>query len=155
MQSADQQRFEEAEGWFDLGDLDTAMASLDQISPGVCEQPAVLEMRYHICVRRGNWDQALEFAEDMTRVAPGSLNSATLHACALHQIGRREEAYELLRPACDAFPAESSPPYILSRVCCALGRIEEARKWLEKALKLGGKDLRLQALEDDELTAIW
>lgn len=61
----------------------------------------------------------------------------------------------VIHSTCDAFPAESSPPYILSRICCRLGRIEEAREWLAKALELGGKDLKLQALEDEELTAVW
>lgn len=155
MESDDQQSFNEAEGWFDLGNLDAALAALDKISPGVCEQPAVLEMRYHICVKRRNWEAALEFAEDLASVAPDNLNSATLLGCALHQLGRNVEAYNILKPACDAFPIESSPPYVLARVCCALGEIEEARKWLTKALNLGGSELRLEALDDEELTAIW
>ena len=126
MESADQQRFEEAEAWFELGDLDEALGALDQISPGVREQPAVLEMRFHVCVKRNQWEAALEIARDLSRIAPGSLNAATLLACALHRLGRSEEAYDVVKPACAAFPEESGPPYILSRICCALGRTGEA-----------------------------
>ena len=155
MESADQQRFEEAEAWFELGDLDEALGALDQISPGVREQPAVLDMRFHVCVKRNQWEAALEIARDLSRIAPGSLNAATLLACALHRLGRSEEAYDVVKPACAAFPEESGPPYILSRICCALGRTGEAREWLGAALELGGKELKLQALEDEELAAVW
>jgi hypothetical protein len=36
-----------------------------------------------------------------------------------------------------------------------LGRSEEAREWLAKALEIGGKELKLQALDDEELAAVW
>jgi hypothetical protein len=60
-----------------------------------------------------------------------------------------------LKPACDAFPHESGPPYNLARICCALGQVEEARQWLAKALEIGGAELKLQALDDEELAAVW
>jgi hypothetical protein len=40
-------------------------------------------------------------------------------------------------------------------ICCALGQVDEAREWLAKALEIGGKELKLQALDDAELAAIW
>jgi hypothetical protein len=36
-----------------------------------------------------------------------------------------------------------------------MDRIEEAREWLAKALEIGGKELKLRAVEDEELAAIW
>jgi tetratricopeptide (TPR) repeat protein len=73
----------------------------------------------------------------------------------LHRLGCTVEAYETLKPACDAFPHESGPPYNLARICCALGQVEEAREWLAKALEIGGAELKLQALDDEELAAVW
>jgi hypothetical protein len=35
------------------------------------------------------------------------------------------------------------------------GNREEARQWLAKALEIGGAEPKLQALDDEELAAIW
>ena len=40
-------------------------------------------------------------------------------------------------------------------ICCVQGQVEEARQWLGKALEIGGKELKLQALDDEELAAVW
>jgi TPR repeat protein len=37
----------------------------------------------------------------------------------------------------------------------ALGQVDEAREWLAKALEIGGKELNLRALDDEELAAVW
>jgi hypothetical protein len=36
-----------------------------------------------------------------------------------------------------------------------LGQVDEAREWLAKALEIGGEELKLQALDDEELAAVW
>lgn len=86
-----------------------------------------------------------------------SLNGSVLLACALHKLGRTDEACETLNPACNAFPKESGPPYNLARNRCALGRIAEAqaRQWLARALEIGGEELKRRALADEELAAVW
>jgi len=86
--------------------------------------------------RTDRWAKVLEIARDLINVAPDIPNGPVLLACALHKLGRTQEAYETLKPACDAFPNESGPPYNLARFCCALGRIEEVRQWLAKALEI-------------------
>jgi hypothetical protein len=45
--------------------------------------------------------------------------------------------------------------YSLACICCALGRVEEARQSLARAVEIGDKELKLRALEDEELAAIW
>ena len=155
MELDDQRHYDTAQGWLELGNLAEAEAALDRISPGVCEQPAVLEMRFHICAQTDRWDEAHELGKDFLFIEPDSLNAPALVARALHRLGRSAEAYELLKPVCDAFPGESGPPYNLACICCALDRVEEAREWLAKALEIGGKELKLRALEDEELAAIW
>jgi hypothetical protein len=52
MESDDQEHFDAAEGWLELGNLAEAEAALNRLSPGIREQPAVLEMRFHICAQR-------------------------------------------------------------------------------------------------------
>ena len=112
-------------------------------------------MRFHICAQTDRWDEAYELGKDCLFSEPDKLNGAVLLACALNKLGRSQEAYATLRPVCDAFPDESGPPYNLARICCALGQVEEAREWLAKALEIGGNELKLQALDDEELAAVW
>jgi hypothetical protein len=52
MESGDQHHFDTAQGWLELGNLAEAEAAPNRISPGVCEQPAVLEMCFHICAQQ-------------------------------------------------------------------------------------------------------
>ena len=52
MELDDQRHYDAAQGWLELGNLPEAEAALDRISPGIREQPAVLEMRFHICAQR-------------------------------------------------------------------------------------------------------
>lgn len=155
MELDDQEHFDEAEGWLELGNLAEAEAALDRISPGSCKQPAVLEMRFHICAQTDRWDEAYELGKDCLFIEPDGLNGPVLLARALHRLGRSAEAYDTLEPVCDAFPGESGPAYCLACICCALGRVEEARQWLARALEIGGKELKLRALEDEELAALW
>ena len=155
MELDDQEHYDTAQGWLELGNLAEAEAALDRISPGIREQPAVLEIRFHICAQTDRWDEAYELGKDCLFIQPDGLGGPVLLAHALHKLGRSQEAYATLRPVCDAFPHESGPPYNLARICCALGQVEEARQWLAKALEIGGAELKLQALDDEELAAVW
>jgi tetratricopeptide (TPR) repeat protein len=112
-------------------------------------------MRFHICAQTDRWDEAYELGKGCLFIEPDGLNGPVLLAHALHKLGRSQEAYATLRPVCDAFPGESGPPYNLACICCALGQVEEAREWLAKALEIGGKELILQALDDEESVAVW
>jgi hypothetical protein len=40
-------------------------------------------------------------------------------------------------------------------MACRLGRVEEARKWLGQALEIGGKAMKLRALDDPGLKGVW
>ena len=46
--------------------------------------------------------------------------------------------------------------YNLACYECQLGRLEQAKNWLEKAFKLGDpKKIRLMALHDPDLESLW
>jgi predicted Zn-dependent protease len=109
METDDQRHYDEAEAWLELGNLAEAEAALALISPGVREQPAVLEMRFHICAQTDRWEEAYELGKDFIFIEPDGLNAPSLLARALHRMGRSREAYDTLKPACEAFPDESGP----------------------------------------------
>jgi predicted Zn-dependent protease len=79
---------------------------------------------------------------------------------ALHELRRTREAYDQLLAAAGRFPKEMIIPYNLACYTCQLGDLAAARRWLERALALGGnprqKLLRLEsALEDTDLQPLW
>jgi hypothetical protein len=45
--------------------------------------------------------------------------------------------------------------YDLAVLACRLKRVEEARRWLGEAMTLGGKEMKLRALDDPGLKAVW
>ena len=88
MESDDQHHFDAAQGWLELGNHLEANKEFDRISLENRAEPAVLEMRFHICANASRWAAALEIAEGLSNVAPDSPNGPTLQACALHRLGR-------------------------------------------------------------------
>jgi hypothetical protein len=56
----------------------------------------------------------------------------------------------------DKFPLCDTLHYNLACYECQLGRLEQARAWLDKAFALGNvKTLKTVALEDPDLAPLW
>lgn len=60
-----------------------------------------------------------------------------------------------LQEAVVQFPEAWPLTYNLACFCAALGKIEEAREWLKRALDANGAELKLQALNDPDLAPVW
>ena len=66
------------------------------------------------------------------------------------------QAWDALRPAFDRFPKEPTIPYNLSCYACQMRQLDEARVWLRRALKIGGKEkVKQMALADPDLQPLW
>ena len=74
---------------------------------------------------------------------------------ALHCLKRTQEAYDQLKPALEQFSEVELPWYNLACYACVLGNKEEAKELLDKAIELGGDDVKLRALEDEDLLGVW
>ena len=57
----------------------------------------------------------------------------------LHELKRTAEAEVLLLPALDSSPQEPTIPYNLARYARVLGRVEEARRLLGRAIEVSGE----------------
>lgn len=56
----------------------------------------------------------------------------------------------------DKFPSSATMRYNLACYECQLGRVEQAKVWLEKAFKIGdAKEMKLAALDDPDLEPLW
>jgi tetratricopeptide (TPR) repeat protein len=151
----DRRHVEAAQGWCELHSFLEANAELDQIKPENRAHPDVLEARWQVYANLEKWEGALELASALMRTVPGKPEGFLYTASSLQELGRREEALQTLLAAVNRFPSDEIVLYDLACVWCMLGRAEEARNWLAKAIEVGGDEIKLRALDDLDLKPIW
>ena len=59
-----------AEGWLGLGDVESAINELKEVSPAEHKHPAVLSVRYQIHAQAKQWDEAVAVANDLMKLLP-------------------------------------------------------------------------------------
>jgi predicted Zn-dependent protease len=144
-----------AEGWLELGDSAEATRELRRLSPAGEKHPDTLELRWRLYALKGQWDAALAMAKAVTTAAPDRPSGYIHQSYSLHELSRTEEAWELLLSTADKFPKESIIPYNLACYACQLGDLVVARNWLQRAVKLRGKEeIKSMALQDSDLASL-
>ena len=147
-----------AVGWCELGNVAEAKVELERIAPALGQHPDVLEVRWLILAQEKNWEEGLAVAEALVEVAP-QRSAGWLHrAYALRRAkrGGLQAAWDVLLPAFERFPKEPIISYNLSCYACQLGRLDQARQWLQRAVKVAGKEkIKFMALNDDDLSPLW
>ncbi len=139
-----------------MGDVAEAQAELNEISPRFRTHPVVLEVRWNIYARTKKWDLALQIASALIRTVPEHPLGWIHRSFCLHELERTTEARDNLLHVVDKFRVSATVRYNLARYECRLGRLDQARLWLRKALRLGNaRKLKLAALDDPELRPLW
>jgi tetratricopeptide (TPR) repeat protein len=147
-----------AVGWLELGNPTEAEAELGRISAEQQSHPDVLEVRWMMLAETRRWDGALEIARALLKCAPDRCSGWLHQAYSLRRVSKDglRQAWEALLPAYTRFPREPKIPYNLSCYACQMQQFEEARAWLRRALKIGGKDkIKRLALDDPDLEPLW
>jgi len=147
-----------ASGWLELGCAAEALVELGQLSKGNQNHPDTLELRWLIQADLKDWTAALASASELVSVAPTRPAGWLHRSYAIRRVpeGGLQEAWDLLLPAADKFPQESVIPYNLSCYACQMGRLEESRKWLQRAVSVGSRDtIKGMALQDEDLRPLW
>jgi len=145
-------RLSAAQGWIELGNCQEAIAELDSISPAAQEHPEVIQVRWHIADEEERWDDALVRAEALTRLAPDSPSGCIHRSYCLHELKRTQEAWDQLLPFAEKFPEEWLICYNLACYACQLARLDEAKKWFERAREIGDpREIESLAAEDPDL----
>lgn len=145
-----------AEGWLELGNWSEANHELESLPSYLRGHPAVLALRFQICVHARLLDQALIIGEALLRLRPDLAQSWIDRANALHLLGRHSEALENLRPAWLRFPNNATIAYNLACYCCKLGRTADALWWMFRCIEIpGAKTVLPIAFEDPDLEALW
>src|SRR5690348_2341162 len=130
---ADRRCLEAAEGWLELGNWQEANAELGGITSQMREHPVVLCMRWNIYAAGKQWELAAAVARRLSQLVPGLPVGWIELAHALHALKRTQEARDVLLPVVNRFPGQYFMCYKLACYACQLGRLDEARQWLQAA----------------------
>ncbi len=147
---------EAAEGWLELGNHIEANEELEKITPELRAHPKVLKVRWEIYAAAEKWEATLDIAAALVQLDPEDPLGWVHRSYALHELKRTAEARDNLLRVVDKFPISATVRYNLACYECRLGRLEQAKDWLEKAFKLGNaKKMKLAALDDPDLEPLW
>ena len=147
-----------AMGWLELGNRVEAKLELGRINPALHKNPQVLEAHWLVQAADQDWPAALETARLLIESDPNRSFGWLHQAYALRRVpeGGLQAAWDALLPVVDRFPKEATIPYNLACYACQMGRADEARKWLRRALRRGDKTaIRMMALADSDLEPLW
>jgi len=143
-----------AEGWLGLGNWREAAEELKNVSPDLASHPDVLEVRYEILAKAGQWELAAETASTWIRKAPEEGGAWIKQAYAVRRKpgGGITLAKDILTVAQQRFPREPLIAYNLACYECQLGNLPQARDWLRQAFKLGNvRHLKQMSAQDADL----
>ena len=139
-------------GWLGLGNFREAALEIEKVSAAFSHYPDVLEVRWEITGKEGEWEAALTLAESLVVGYPDRCSGWLHRSYCLHELGRTLEAWNKLLPAVERFPKEATIPYNLACYACQLGNLEHARVWLEKAAQIRGRrTIKALAADDADL----
>ncbi len=143
-------------GWLELGNAAEAALELNAISPACQTHPDVLQTSWHVSAKQADWEACLKLAATLIELYPKSAFGWIHRSYALHELKRTAQALDELLPAAAKFSRDWLIRYNLACYCSRLGRLAEAREWLEKAFKLGNREqLKQMATEDPDLEMVW
>ncbi len=159
LEPPDSTHLKAAQGWLDLGNFIEAGAELEKISADGRAHPEVLQARWRLCAKAGQWEAALEIATNLTQTTPDQLFGWLFRAFSLRKLERTAEAKEVLVSVMDRFAANTTFPYYIACYCTQLGQTNEAKGWLTLALAHATTDserdrLKQRAESDPDLEAI-
>jgi Flp pilus assembly protein TadD len=147
-----------AQGWVELGNVLEAKAELALLGSTQRKHPDVLEVRWAIAAKEGDWQLALDIARTLVRVAAERPTGWLHQAYALRRApgGGLKQAWTALLPTAELFPREPVIPYNLSCYACQMRDLEAAREWLKRAATVGDKEhIKQLALQDPDLEQLW
>ena len=144
------------EGWLELGNHIEANEELEEITPQLRAHPDVLELRWQIYAKEKKWDACVDIAHAITKLDPSRFFGWIHLSFALHEQKKTQQAWDNLVEVEQKFPDEYLIRYNLACYAAQLGRLQDARDLLKKAIDVAGKkDIRLMALNDLDLEPLW
>jgi tetratricopeptide (TPR) repeat protein len=154
LEPPDQQHWQAAAGYVELGMFLEADTELDKIDPFNRAAPEVLAVRIAIYHGLKKWELMREVAKRLAEFQPDDLQWTISYAYAARRAESIHAAKEILLNAESKFPKEAIIKYNLACYCCQLGEIDSAKNYLNKAFEIDSS-WRLQAVDDEDLKPMW
>jgi len=124
-----------AQGYLELGMAEEALAELSTLNLESVD-PDIVELRLHILMQAKRWTEALSAAEELLRLTPEALPGYIHGAFALHELGRTEEARNLLLKGPPELRKDPTFHYNIGCYEAVLGNREAALLSLERSFSL-------------------
>ena len=147
-------RVRAATGFNDLGLHQEAWDELEALPPELRACDTVLNMRVHIYLSLGKWEQARVLAESLARRSPENPQWRLSWAYALRREKSVEAAREVLMEIADRHADVALVAYSLACYASVLGELAEATELLKRAIGMD-ESLKPAALEEPDLEPLW
>lgn len=142
-----------AQGYVELGLYDEAQHELCVLPQPLQERVDVIEITLLCLMGKQSWGEALALATRLCKEEPKEPGGYIHAAFCLHEMGRTEEAVDVLSRG--PVSLRTKPVYYYNMGCyhARLGHHDKALIYLERAFEMDG-DLRLHAKKDRDLDAL-
>src|SRR6266478_695248 len=154
LEPPDQQYWQSAVGYVELGMYADANSELEKIDPFCRAAPEVLAVRIEIYRGLKKWDLMREVTKRLAEFQPDDVQWTVSYAYATRRAESIEAAKEILLNAESKFPKEAIIKYNLACYFCQTEEIENAKNYLKKALEIDSS-WRITALDDSDLQPLW
>ena len=144
----------ESVGYLELGMLQEAWDALEEIDAEKRYLPPVFKIRLEIYQRMKNYNGMATIARHLISVFPDDCQYWISLAYAQRRYIDLQTAEKTLLEAQKRFPEEATIPFNLACYACQLGRFDEAREKLAKAIRLE-PTFKQAAIEDEDLKPLW
>src|SRR5580700_9062571 len=116
-----------AQGYSELSMFDDALAELNTLPMEAAEHVVVVELHAVILMQARRWKPALEASRKLCALQPDRTGGYIHAAFCLHELGRTEEAREVLLGGPVSLHTEPTYHYNLACYECVLGHLDLAR----------------------------
>ena len=154
LEPPDQQYWQAAVGYVELGMFQDANDQLEKIDPFNRAAPEVLAVRLAIYRGLKKWELMQQIAKRLKEFQPDNVQWTISLAYATRRAYSIDVAMEILIDAEAKFPREAAIPYNLACYYCQLGEMEKAKRYLKEAFEID-LNWRKAALDDEDLRPFW
>ena len=154
LEREDQMHLTAASGYADLGMWLEANEALEEITPDVRHVPEVLRERVFIYRGLQKWEAMAAIAERLAEWNPDDPQWFVLLAYGTRRARSLEAARSVLMRAERLHPKEGTIQFNLACYQAQLGKLEEAKAYLKRAIEIDPR-FKLMGLEDPDLEPIW
>ncbi len=142
-----------AQGYVELGLFAEAEAELSPLPAAMRERVDVVEILLLCLMGRRRWEEALALATRLCRLEPSEPGGFIHAAFCLHEMGKTEEAVEILSNGPASLRTKAVYYYNIGCYHARLGHYDQSLSYLERAFEMDG-DLRQHAKRDRDLDCL-